>query len=128
MDGEAAEPDKCLGAYLAGVDAEMPTKNPDYDLAKPQPFQEHRGGGKLKNEQATLRPPLMNTGTSFFRLCTLNLAAAFIVGCASEEQASSAASIPYRPKPGKGLVILYRESTSIMREGWVGKIVNFRHL
>ncbi len=70
----------------------------------------------------------MNTPTSLLRLFTVTVASALIVGCASEEQGSSAASIPYHPQPGKGLVILYREGTSIMREGWVGKIVNFRHL
>ncbi len=70
----------------------------------------------------------MDFRTSLIRLFTVTIASFLLFGCASETQVSSAVSIPYSPKPGKGLVILYREGTSIWREGWVGKIVNFRHL
>ncbi len=69
----------------------------------------------------------MTTQTTLVRLFTTAAAAAILAGCASQEQ-GSVASIPYHPKPGKGLVIVYRNETSLMREGWVGRIVNFRHI
>ncbi|HEY3897699.1 MAG TPA: DUF2846 domain-containing protein [Chthoniobacter sp.] len=52
---------------------------------------------------------------------------ALFTSCASQNQ-GDLTSIPYKPKPDKGLVVIYREHTALMREGWVGRIVNFRHI
>jgi arylsulfatase A-like enzyme len=41
---EAAELDRRLSEYLTAVGAQMPTPNPKFDPANPQPFQERRGG------------------------------------------------------------------------------------
>jgi arylsulfatase A-like enzyme len=47
---ETADLDRRLGEYLKAVDAQMPTPNPKFDPANPQPFQPRRGGkGKPKD-------------------------------------------------------------------------------
>jgi hypothetical protein len=70
----------------------------------------------------------MNSITSGIRFFAVTLIAALLTGCASSSLDDTALTIPYRPKSGKGLVIIYRESTSLFREGWVGRITNFRHI
>ncbi|MFO1483650.1 MAG: DUF2846 domain-containing protein [Verrucomicrobiaceae bacterium] len=67
----------------------------------------------------------MNTSSRFVVAIFVTM---LIASCASSGGEGSAAGIPYHPKPGKGLVIIYRENTSLFREGWVGRIVNFRHI
>lgn len=70
----------------------------------------------------------MNSAISCRRFFAVTLTAILLAGCASSSQENETLTIPYRPQPGKGLVIVYRESTSLFREGWVGRITNFRHV
>jgi len=41
---ETADLDRRLTEYLQAIGAQMPTPNPKFDPAHPQPFQERRGG------------------------------------------------------------------------------------
>ena len=68
----------------------------------------------------------MKTPTILLRLCVLAILATMSASCSSLPDGDG--SLPYKPKPGKALVIIYRESTSLFREGWVGRITNFRHV
>lgn len=68
----------------------------------------------------------MNTPTVLLRLGLLAILVTLNTQCSSVSDESGA--LPYKPKPGKGLVIIYREDTSLFREGWVGRITNFRHV
>lgn len=49
---ETAELDRRLSEYLKAVDAQLPTPNPNFDPANPQPFQERRGGRGGRNPAA----------------------------------------------------------------------------
>jgi arylsulfatase A-like enzyme len=49
---ETAELDRRLSEYLKAVAAQMPTPNPKFDPANPQPFQERRGGKEKRKLNA----------------------------------------------------------------------------
>jgi hypothetical protein len=89
-------------------------------------------GGEITTEKEKVLTSLvtalvMKALPLLLRISSIAASILILAGCSSVGDVDEN-SLPYKPKAGKGLVIIYREGTSLFREGWVGRILNFRHV